>query len=177
MNFWLLMINIETKKILYFELIHSHIVYCLSVYSCANKTSLNRLFIKQKEAIRIICNVGYREHTSPLFARLKILPLEQLINVSILKFMHSYSHNMLPFSFRNTWFTNRERFPERELRNTDNLFIPPHKFATLKRMPLFNFPSVWNSAGNEKHNPRQNQFINHVKKSLLLNLNRNWYLC
>jgi hypothetical protein len=30
-----------------------------------------------------------------------------------------------------------------------------------------------NSAGNEKLNSRRNQFIKHVKKSLLLNLNLN----
>ncbi len=30
------------------------------VYSCSNSTSLNKLKIKQKEAIRIISNAGYR---------------------------------------------------------------------------------------------------------------------
>ncbi len=106
-----------------------------STYSCANKTSLYRLKVKQKEAIRIICNVGYREHTAPLFAQLKILPLDQLIELSILKFMHSFKHNMLPLSFTNMWQTNRNRLPDRELRNADQLYIPPHRFATLKRLP------------------------------------------
>ncbi len=52
--------------------------------------------------------------------------------MQVLKFMHSYAHNQLPFSFRNIWQTNRERFPDRELRNADKLFIPHHRFATLK---------------------------------------------
>jgi hypothetical protein len=134
----------ETRKTLYSAMIHSHLVYCLSVYGCANKTSLNRLKVKQKEAIRIICNAGFRDHTAPLFARLKILSLDQLIEISVLKFMHSFSHNLLPLSFANMWQTNRNRHPERELRNADLLYIPPHKFATL------NFPSVWNLAGDEK---------------------------
>ncbi len=82
----------DTLKTLYSATVHSHLVYCMSIYSCANKTSLNRLKIKQKEAIRIICNVGYRDHTAPVFARLKILPLDQLIELSILKFMHSFKH-------------------------------------------------------------------------------------
>jgi hypothetical protein len=56
----------ETKKTLYSAMIHSHLVYCMSIYGCANKTSLNKLKIKQKEAIRVICNAGYREHTAPL---------------------------------------------------------------------------------------------------------------
>jgi hypothetical protein len=45
-------------------------VYCLSIYSCANMSSLNKLKVKQKEAVRIICNSGYRDHTAPLFERL-----------------------------------------------------------------------------------------------------------
>ncbi len=50
-------------KMLYFAMVHSHINYCLTVYSCANITTLNRLKLKQKEAIRVISNVGYRDHT------------------------------------------------------------------------------------------------------------------
>ncbi len=60
-------VNESTKKTLYFAMVHSHIVYCMSIYSCAYSTSLNKLRVKQKEAIRIICNAGYREHTAPLF--------------------------------------------------------------------------------------------------------------
>ena len=54
-------------KMLYFAMVHSHIVYCINVYSCANITSLNPLKLKQKEAIRVITNAGYRDHTGPLF--------------------------------------------------------------------------------------------------------------
>jgi hypothetical protein len=45
----------------YDAMIHSHIVYCINVYGCAYTTSLHRLKIKQKEAVRIISNVGYRQ--------------------------------------------------------------------------------------------------------------------
>jgi hypothetical protein len=54
-------------KMLYFAMVHSHIVYCLNVFSSANVTTLMPLKLKQKEAIRIICNAGYRDHTGPLF--------------------------------------------------------------------------------------------------------------
>ncbi len=77
-------VDSNTKKVFYFAMIHSHTMYCLSIYSCANNTSLNQLRIKQKAAIRIICNAGYREHTVPLFSQLKILPLDHMISLSIL---------------------------------------------------------------------------------------------
>ncbi len=65
--------------------------------------------------------------------------------------MHIYWHNNLHVSFNQMWILNRERFPERTLRNADHLYmpaIPAHNNATLKRLPRFNFPSIWNSAGN-----------------------------
>jgi hypothetical protein len=65
---------------------------------------------------------------------------------------------------------NRERNPNRELRNADDLYIPAHNYATLKSMPLFNFPQVWNAVGIEKNNSRQNLFIKHQRNALLLNL-------
>jgi hypothetical protein len=142
-------------------------MYCLSIYSCANSTSLNQLRLKQKAAIRIICNAGYREHTAPLFSQLKILPLDHMISLSILKFMHSFYHNLLPVSFNDTWITNRVRFPERELRNAEQLFTPAHNYVTLKRLPLFKFPSIWNTAGPEKNNPVQHRFMRTLKRQLL----------
>jgi hypothetical protein len=163
-------VDLNTRKLLYFALIHSHIMYCLTIYSCANATNMNKLKIKQKAAIRIVCNSGFREHTGPLFSQLKILPIDQLVTFSILKFMHSFTHNSLPFSFQNTWSTNRNRFPERELRNANNLFIPAHNFATLKRMPIFNFPAVWNSAGPDKFNPIQHRYLKSLKCQLLNNI-------
>ncbi len=113
----------RSLKMLYYYIVHSHIVYCINVYGCGNVTTLNRLKIKQKEAIRIISNAGYRDHTNPLFKLHKILPLEQLIKFSNVKFMHNYSHGKLPFSFSDMWITNRNRNPNVELRNADNYYV------------------------------------------------------
>jgi hypothetical protein len=60
-------------------MIHSHLSYCLNVYSCANTTSLKKLRIKQKEAIRFISLAGYRDHTKSLFVQNKILSLDEMI--------------------------------------------------------------------------------------------------
>ncbi len=58
--------NFVTKKSLKMlsdAMIHSHLVYCINLYGCANSTSLQKLKIKQKEAVRIIANAGYIETT------------------------------------------------------------------------------------------------------------------
>jgi hypothetical protein len=55
---------------------------------------MNRLKLKQKEAIKIISNAGYIDHTNRLFKQQGILSLDDLI-----KFMHKFVHGRLPFSF------------------------------------------------------------------------------
>jgi hypothetical protein len=158
-------------KMLYFAMVHSHIVYCLNVYSCANVTTLKPLKLKQKEAIRIIGNVGYRDHTGPLFKRLAILPLDELIKYAQLKFMHNFHHKKLPISFNETWVSNRARNPEIALRNADDLYVPAHHFATTKRFPLFTMPRVWNEANELKLNPSQRIFMKFVKSAMLNQIN------
>jgi hypothetical protein len=51
-----------------------------------------------------------------------------------------YAYSFSPWSFCETWITNRERNPDRELCNANDLFIPAHNYATLKRTPLFYLP-------------------------------------
>jgi hypothetical protein len=60
------------------------------------------------------------------------------------------------------WALNRERNPDRILRNADQLYVPPHNYATLKRMPLYNFPYTWNQEGIEKFNPIQHRYLKPV---------------
>ena len=101
---------------------------------------------------------------------LKILPLDQFIKYNALKFMHSYHHNALPISFYQMWTLNRERDLDRVLRNADQLYVPPHHFATLKRMPFFNFPTIWNQEDNVKLNPIQHQYLKNLKSRCLNNV-------
>ncbi len=52
---------------LYYAMIHSHLNYCLNVYGCANTTNLQRLRLKQKEAIRVFCHAVDTEITLSLY--------------------------------------------------------------------------------------------------------------
>jgi hypothetical protein len=56
--------------------------------------------------------------------------------------MHSYHHNALLIAFHQMWILNRECNPDHVLRNADQLYVLSHHFATLKRMTLFNFPTL-----------------------------------
>jgi hypothetical protein len=146
-------VNKNALRLLYYAMVHSHLSYCLNIYGCANTTNLQRLRIKQKEAVRVICNAGYRDHTTPLFKSQKILPLDEMVKFSNLKFLHKYTHNRLPLSFHETWVFNRDRNINRVLRNANDFFVPAHHFATLRRLPLFTFPRLWNEEEDRKFTP------------------------
>jgi hypothetical protein len=79
----------------------------------------------------------------------------------------SSAHGKLPFAYNETWITNRMRNPNIELRNADNLYIPAHHMATVKRFPLFTFPKVWNEAADVKNNPSLPVFLKNVKSAML----------
>jgi hypothetical protein len=157
-------------KQLYYAMVHSHLSYCLNVYSCANTTALQKLRVKQKEALRVINLAGYRDHTKPLFQQCKILPLDEMIKYTRLKFMHNYVHNRFPFSFNETWIYNYMRNPDRVLRNANDLYVPAHHFATVKRFPLFLFPQLWNEEDIRKLNPSLKSYCKLLKASLLASL-------
>ncbi len=81
--------------------------------------------------------------------------------------MHSYHFKKLPPSFNEMWLTNRERNPERVLRNADDLYVPPHRVEFVKKLPNFAFPITWNSAPGNKTNPIQHLYLRELKSILL----------
>ena len=90
-----------------------------------------------------------------------------MIDFYNVKFMHSYFHKKLPLSFAETWITNNERIPNRNLRNANDFYIPPHRIELVKRMPICAFPAAWNLAPEGKENPIQHRFLKQYNSILL----------
>jgi hypothetical protein len=83
--------------------------------------------MQQKKAIRIITNSSYNAHTAPLFAKLNILPLDEVIIQAKLSFMHSVYYEYAPSSFTGTWQTQAQCNPDLNLRNATDFYTPfPH---------------------------------------------------
>src|SRR6218665_2752558 len=56
---------------LYYSLIFPYLTYCNVVWASNYESRLSRLVILQKRAIRVVARVSSREHTGPIFSRLK----------------------------------------------------------------------------------------------------------
>ena len=94
---------------LYYALFHCHLVYAIEIWSCASWSNINELYLKQRAAIRIISNSTYNAHTQPLFNKLKILPLNLMVDFFKIKFMHSVIKKTAPISFHDIWPSNRDK--------------------------------------------------------------------
>jgi Reverse transcriptase (RNA-dependent DNA polymerase) len=134
-------------RMLYFALIHCHFTYCPLIYSIANKSQINKLFLLQKKAIRIISNVGYRDHTAPLFIAKDIMPIDIIIKYNRLLFMHSIKHRYCPKSFYDVFTLSNDDISY-ELRYTNDFIIPRARIELFKKIPLHYLPFEWNNSGD-----------------------------
>jgi hypothetical protein len=80
--------------------------------------------------------------------------------------MHNYTHYNLTFSFEQLWMCNRDHLPNRVLRNADDLRIPAHHFASIKGLPMFSFPQLWNEEPTRKFNPSLKSYSKQLKLAL-----------
>ena len=106
-------------KTLYNSLVLPHLTY--GILAWGNNTSvLNKL---QKKAIRIISNVGYRDHTEPQFKKLNILKLEDIYKTTLLKFYFNYCHKSLHSYFNCLELTPRFEMHDYNVRSRKKLHI------------------------------------------------------
>ena len=82
--------------ILYFSLVHTHLLYALaSTYN----TYLSKLKRLQNKAVRIISRTSIKDRITPNYHRLEILKLDDLYTLEIAKLMHQFTPNKLPDTF------------------------------------------------------------------------------
>ena len=133
---------------LYFATVHSHLLYCPIILSCANKTALSKIIKLQKKAIRVIAGAKKNAHTTELFKSMKILSLEKLILKAKALFMHSIKYNYHHASFDNVWNLNTTRDHDHDLRNNNDFFLPRVTSEHFRRLPFYSLPLVWNNIGD-----------------------------
>ena len=75
------------------------------IHAWGNASSIAKLFVLQKRAIRIINNKKYRTHTEPLFKSENILKITDLYKLHVSLFMFDLQNEALPLSFQ-TYYIN-----------------------------------------------------------------------
>ena len=153
---------------LYFTLIHSHLTYGIIAWGNAGQSIIHKTITLQKRAIRTINSAGYNSHTDPLFSKSNILKFADLYEYQCALFMFDYTHNKLPNSFCSEFPFNRDIQTNRETRQSNLLFIPRSMSNFANKLPLLNFPKLWNKwANTSSHSRTRAQFKRRVKSMLI----------
>ena len=117
-------------NLLYFALLHSHIIYCLEIYSsCSDSSLLKKVESKRKAAARIICKADRLYPSAPLFRFLKWPTLEEIISQRLTQFVclsnspfgPSYLPNFLAPSHKyGTRFSSAQNFQQTSVDKISN---------------------------------------------------------
>ena len=148
-------------KQLYCTLALPHIRYCMTAWGSASNTALQKLAIQQKILIRIINNVPFRTHTSPLFKKLYLLKLDDLFKQNCLTTMYNCLKNNKHEYLLNKILTCQTNMYSMQLRNTLSLRLPFYNLSRCKQSILYNGIKNWNSIPN---NIKESTSINVFKK-------------
>lgn len=119
---------------IYYSLVHCYLSNNLLIWGHEGKS----LFPLQKKAIRAICNSHYLAHTTPLFQSLKVMKLEDLYHLQLLKFYYKYENNVLPVSLSELPITQNSVFHCFNTRNRNKLSIPKHRLSRFRKGLVYN---------------------------------------
>ena len=130
-------------QLLYYSIFHCHLIYAVTIWSCLRSGPINDLFKLQKTAIRLISGSSYNSYTEPLFKKLKILPLPDLVAFSKVQFMQRFSQIFLPSSSMTCGFATLfgtlaiTRYNYAKLQNYHSNLVKLDVF------PIYSFPKIW----------------------------------
>ena len=125
-------------------MIQPHFTYGLPAWGNANQCDMNKIIFLQKRAIRSITKSQYNSHTEHLLQECSILKIQDQFNVEVTLFMHDYVNNKLPTSFTNIYSHIRDNRENVQTRRSDNIYIPRCDSNFAMKLPLFNYPKIWN---------------------------------
>ena len=154
---------------LYCTLILPYINYAILAWGNTCKKYLDKIFILQKKALRIISNSHYLCHSAPIFKKYQLLNVYDTYHMELSIFMYKHFSNQLPAAFDNYFMQqiNRHKY---HTRNATDYNICHTKTEFAHKTIRAAGPRKWNITDkNMKMAKSVNQFRSQIKKSLIIN--------
>ena len=151
---------------IYFALIHSYLSYANIAWGSSFKTGLNKIFLKQKQAARIIFHKDRLTHARPLMNQLKALNVYQINLYQIASFMYQVKNGSIPKIFSNDFSSVEHFYPTRFSQKNFQL---PRSLKTSRFSIISRGPKIWNEflSSNEKDSSSLYSFKYSLKKKIL----------
>ena len=121
-------------KQIYYSQFHSHISYGCQVWGF-KINSISKTFLLQKKAIRLMSFANKDAHTDPLFKKLEIIKLQDIITSINVLFVHKTLNGESPTFFNNFFQKYKPTHNYNTTRNPNSMFsIPPGSVLTTNIM-------------------------------------------
>ena len=133
-------ISMSISKTIYYSIAYPYLNYCCVVWSSAHNTHFQSLFSTQKRLIRIITKSGRRSESSKLFKQLKLLKLNDILEVNTLLFVYKSINNLIRSPIE---FNEREVGPY-NLRLRPPIQVPNHTSKQSERFVHIKGAKIWN---------------------------------
>jgi len=162
--------NILSKnllKTLYYSLIQSYMMYGITLWGSTHSTYLNKLFMLQKKAVRLINKVKYNAHTNALFMENKILKLHDIYKLETAKCMYKFSTNTLPKNLQSN-FTLHSSLHNYNTRNKNHPLIPRNRIVSAHISITHKGPAIWHTIPNQIKSSKSQTSFKCTYKSYLL---------
>ena len=151
----------STLLLLYYALVHPHLIYGLPLWGCTFPSYLQKLQILQNKALRLVSNTKNGSSITPIYYKFRILNISDLHAYEMAKLMHQYStdsffQNVSDIHGRNTRSSSRNR-----------LYTP--KFSTFRTQKSFKYQGskIWNLTPANIRNMTFNKFKAHFKDIII----------
>lgn len=134
------------------------------------QTTLLPLITLQKRAVRIITFSEYNCHSSPLFRKLKLLKVSDLLYLYCALFMYDYYSNRLPLIFNDFFMSiNKVHQYQTRLASKISYYLPKARTNYGKFNIRFSGVKVWNSIEDSLKSKSRTCFKISIKESLISN--------
>ena len=152
---------------LYYSLLYPYLQYCVSVWGSTYPPNLNRIFMLQKRAVRIIAKESFDAHTDPIFKNLKILKFNCIYLFQLGKLMFQFKNGLLPRTFDSKFALNSQ-VHNYDTRNSKLFHIPKIRTNICKFSLRYQGPRFYNSLSSDIQSARSmTSFVNGLKTSLI----------
>ena len=154
----------------------SHINYACIIWG-QNISTINRLYIFQIKALRIINFKEHNAHSPPLFRYSRIIKIADKVKIENCLFINKYSNNKLPSIFTNWFiFSSVSHNYQTLFVSKENLQIPSVQTTLYgKNDFVYMVIKTWNDIQKEMKGVMLNTFSLVKLKSLLIEFYLNMY--
>lgn len=149
--------DLQTSLIVYHSYFLSLVRYSI-IFWGSYKTQIDRIFIKQKEVIRILYNLSYRESCRPHFIRNGLLSVPAIFIYEIISFLKINPNYFDKYKMSHHYGT----------RNRNDFQLPPHRLNLFERSPLYKGLKFFNALPNHiKSESTTDGFLKKLKSFLI----------